>query len=135
MKRLILLIDEDVEPMKYYVAALRTKFTVVQVSDPDEAVDYLADASKPKPDLIILDIMLPPGKRYLRRADTERGLRTGILLYQDLHALYPCLPILVLTNLASGKAEMVRTAQSVPAYEKIELAPFELVEAVEELLQ
>ncbi|MFH1936314.1 MAG: response regulator [Bacteroidota bacterium] len=86
MRRRVLLIDDEKVAMQFYIKALRESgYEVIQVCDPDEAVEYMENSDERTPDIIILDIMLPPGNRFRGRPDVEEGLRTGVLLYPELH--------------------------------------------------
>jgi CheY-like chemotaxis protein len=111
-KGTILFIDDELCPnskgpsgnyMWYYVEALRdASYTVVEVPGPDDALTNLK-AKDQHYDLIILDIMMPPGAAY-RTRDTSNGLRTGILVVQTLHEQWPDIPVLVLTNVLNQEA-------------------------------
>ncbi len=98
---LVLLIDDEINPMQYYVRALKMEgFDVVQLTTADEALEYITNSRNRKPDIIVLDIMLPPGK-YENNPDSDQGLRTGILLYPDLKELCVNIPFIVLTNVTN----------------------------------
>lgn len=97
----ILLIDDDVAPMKYYVKRLKTKYNVVQKIIPDDAYDFLNE-KKGEICCIILDIMLPPSKKY-KDHETSEGLKTGVLLYKDILNDFPKIPIIVFTNVRNPK--------------------------------
>jgi DNA-binding NarL/FixJ family response regulator len=95
------MIDDDTLAMRYYVDYLNhAGFTVALFGEPDDAVAYMG-ANSAKIDVVILDIMLPPGK-YGREA-TNEGLRTGVYLYREIRVLCPGAPVLVLTNVRNPK--------------------------------
>ncbi len=134
----VLVIDDDIEPMKYYVMALeKSGFDVVQKRDPDEAIDYLAGSDDPEPNIVILDIMIPPGKRYAHNPECDKGLRTGLLLYPELRRFCRETPFIVLTNLRNPQTmdDFKNVAPDVPTYEKNLTPPFELVDIVNEMLE
>ena len=124
----VLLVDEDVDPMKYYVKALHKHFELRRAKDPDEAWHDI-ETIQPLPDVIILDVMLPP-KRYSDRKDVKQGIRTGLLLYDDLMVKLPQIKVIVLTNSGEGKIEFAAKWPEVPAFEKVDTTPSELVEHV-----
>lgn len=100
MQRLILLIDDDDLIVSYYIKVLQQEgYKVKYFPGPDSAFEFIENTN-PDPAAIILDIIMPPGKRY-QHEDTEEGLKTGILMYQDLRTLYPDVPIVVLTNVSN----------------------------------
>ena len=98
-EQLILLIDDHRMPMVFYVQALeRAGFVVEHCFDPDSAI-AVANARAEEVGAIILDIMMPAGKQYADK-DTDDGLRTGVLLYQDLVKICPDVPLIILTNVS-----------------------------------
>jgi len=101
MQKHVLMIDDDNQPMKYYVDYLRRRsLKVTMIENPDEALNFLK-MQHDEVSAIILDIMLPPGS-YGHKA-TSAGLRTGIVLYNDLQTLYPDIPVIVLTSVRNPK--------------------------------
>ena len=55
----ILVVDDDTECLTFTCEALESTYAVTTASDGDEA---LLKARKKKPDLIVLDVMMPGGK-------------------------------------------------------------------------
>jgi CheY-like chemotaxis protein len=91
----LLFVDDDVTPNWYHVSALEQKgFEVLQCVIPDRAVE---EAGAGCPYLIVLDIMMPPGKLFTPKS-SDNGLITGVLLYSVLRAHCPDTPVAVLTN-------------------------------------
>jgi CheY-like chemotaxis protein len=111
-KGTILFVDDELCPsstgpsgnyMWYYVEALRDGgYTVVEVPGPDGVLTSFK-AEGEHYDLVILDIMMPPGAAY-RTRDTSNGLRTGILIAETLQEQWPDIPVLVLTNVLNQEA-------------------------------
>jgi len=134
MKR-ILLIDEEKEPMKYYLMALKqANYELIVTRTTDAAIKFLTDDNNQCPDLCILDYMLPPGNRYKGNPDCNQGMSTGRLLYNDIRGIYPDLPIIILTNSRDAFKEMKIINPNIPVLQKIENAPFDLVEFIKEVL-
>ena len=132
---LIMLIDDEIEAMKYYVMALkRSGFEVIQCTNPDHAMERVLDKTLADPDLLILDLIMSPGKRYEGRTDCEDGMRTGYLLYKELAEHCPNTPFLVLTNLPNAKVEFPKVAEDVPVCLKEDVPPFDLVKLVKDEL-
>jgi len=133
-KGTVLLIDDNILPMRYYIWALEEKgFEVIQLYGTDATFKFLEE-KKPNPVAIILDIMMLPGKKYQDK-DTNGGLKTGLLLYEDLRKLYPSIPIIVLTNVSDPK--ILNTFSEVPRLrlvQKLDYPPFELTELVIEMI-
>ncbi len=134
MRNSVLLIDDESEAMKYYVVALERKgFDVVQLRDADAVLDFIERATNRRPDVIILDVMLPPGRRFHAHPDVEEGLRTGILLYPELRKSCGDVPIIVLTNV--GNPDLLHALPSdARVLQKVEVPPFELVDIVTEVM-
>ncbi len=132
---LVMLVDDDKEPMQYYVMALKQEgFDVKQMPGPDEAMEYVCGENNARPDMIILDIMMSPGTRYKGNPDCDDGLRTGILLYPELKEAYPSVPLLVLTNLKKASDDLKEIAPEIKVLQKIDTAPFDLVSHVNKII-
>jgi len=107
-KRVAVLIDDEPEPMKYYIKALELlKFKVLVLPSADKAWEFFGEPH-PEVQVVILDIMMPPGK-YLRNVAHADGLRTGIFVYQRIveqlavqEARRHPLPVAVLTNVSNA---------------------------------
>jgi CheY-like chemotaxis protein len=127
----IVLIDEEAVPMNYYVKALmKSGFEVVQFLDVEQA---LADVRARRPDLVILDMMMPPPDAY-DEFDTEEGIMTGLFLFRDLRNLYPDLPIVVLTNLSDPSKLSQLSGDPLLVMQKNEATPFDFAAAVQRFM-
>jgi CheY-like chemotaxis protein len=132
---LIMLIDDEEEAMKYYIKALElSEFDFIRFGDPDKVMDHVLDKSKQKPNLVILDLIMPPGKRYRGKAECEEGTRTGYLLYEELRTHYSNVPFIVLTNLKNAKNDFQQIAPHVQVYLKNDVPPFDLIRFIREKL-
>jgi len=134
-KGTVLMIDDDEWPTKFYeTALLRRDFKVERCTDPDTAYEF-AKENKGNLRAIVLDVMMPPGERYKNR-DTDDGLKTGILLYQDLRGIIkPNLPIVVLTNVWNRETlKTLPEGEGLRIAEKLDVPPLELAMLVEEMI-
>lgn len=110
VSRRVLLVDDDLKRppasgedsparigyMGYYVQQLCMVYSdVVSVRGPDAALEELE--KNPRFDLVILDVMMPPGRAF-GKEETEDGLRTGVCLAKQIHEKYPGLVIVFLSN-------------------------------------
>lgn len=135
MSKLVLMVDDDRLPMSYYVKALEKEgFNVEHCLEPDSALDF-ANKKGSEIDLIILDVMMPPGKVF-EKEDTHEGLRTGVFLLKEIRKICSNMPIVILTNVKNSKTldefvdkPMIRIIQ------KIDCPPFDLIEIVNEILK
>lgn len=101
-------------------------------TDVDDALAYL-DGNLDSLDVLILDIMMPPGKSFA--GETDQGLDTGIEFYDKIRPKAPQLPIIVFTNVMNKEvAQKFLNETNCWFYPKIDLLPFELVEEIEEIL-
>ena len=113
MGKRILLIDDDIGAnekesvpgamayMWYYAEALRDRgYELTPVNSIDRALEVLATQ---KFDLILLDVMMPPGNA-LAEADTAKGMRTGVVFADRLAQSHPEIPVVVLTMVANPSA-------------------------------
>lgn len=87
--------------MWYYAEALRDMtYEVTVVNTIDRALEALATQQF---DLILLDLMMPPGKA-LADADTAAGMRTGVVFADRLAHSHPDTPVVILTMVANPSA-------------------------------
>ena len=92
----ILIIDDDIN----YTPSLKqniedsNEFKVVWIEEPGEAMTEL---SMGKYDAVILDIMMPTPDSWgnSARREADKGLATGIVLFNQIRERYPHLPILI----------------------------------------
>lgn len=100
---MILFIDDEERRMKSYVQELEfSNYNVEFKPDVDSALECLENP-KEEIELIILDIMMPTGKKFFNNSQAEKGLRSGICLYQEIRKQKPMLPIVIFTNVYDKK--------------------------------
>jgi DNA-binding NtrC family response regulator len=93
--REVLFIDDDTRLIASFADAVRgAGFSTRHFRAPDPALEYLRGDAKP--DLIVWDMMLPPGEAF-READTESGLSTGKHLFWKMRGLRPACHYLLFT--------------------------------------
>lgn len=98
---MILFIDDESRIMDSYKQFLELKlkpdgYEVLYFSDVDEALEYF-ESRAAEVDLIILDIMMPPGERF-KNKKANGGLKTGFLFYNEVRGRSPDLPVVIFTN-------------------------------------
>jgi len=125
----------DASYMSYYLQALRERgFQVMVATGADSALQQLADNSE-NMGLIVLDIMMPPGKAFAND-DTRGGLRTGVLLAEHIAQAYPDIPMMVLTNIPDPdeRKEIESQKNVVRTLFKPYCTPFELAQEVQDFV-
>jgi len=131
MRKTVLLIDDDRLPIEYYVRALEQKgFEVKQCFGPDSALEF---AAKKLSEIcaIVLDIMMPPGRKY-ESIDTHEGLITGLFLLDSLRRHCPDMPVVVLTNVRNPKTlDKLKDKPLVEIVQKMDYPPFEFADLVD----
>ena len=134
MKKLLLLVDDDKEPMRYYVMALEQEgFKVAQCFKPAIALDY-AEKRSSEIAAVILDVMMPPGVKYTA-SETNHGLKTGVFLIKDLRKKLADVPVIILTNVTNSETlKEFDQGTLVKVIQKMDCPPFSLVELVSEML-
>lgn len=135
MKNLILLVDDDKLPMKFYVKALaQSGFKVKHYSEPDGALAFVEEKGS-QIKAAILDVMMPPGEAY-EGEDTKEGLRTGVFLWRDVKRL--CrqdMPIVILTNVKNPETLAMFEEGPLPkVVQKMGCPPFELAKMVSDMI-
>jgi CheY-like chemotaxis protein len=130
----ILLIDDDLAPMHYYLRALgEAGYTVEHTRNASEALEFL-NTKAHEVHLIILDVMMPGGKTFAGEK-TDEGMTTGLLLLKKIKTKWPMLPVLILTNLNTPELGTDITLMGdVESARKIDTDPFDLVDRVRLLL-
>src|SRR5438552_1263795 len=133
MPATVLIVDDESLHASFYELALKRKqFTVIRATSVEEGLErVVAD----RPDVVVVDIMMPPGKLY-ENAQHFEGLRTGVYLIQDIQRLSPESTIVVATVVKNPETldmlrEMLPAAQVVL---KREYDPPKLADLVEKLL-
>jgi CheY-like chemotaxis protein len=143
-KRLLLIDDEvNLNPapppnapngyMWYYAEALRIAgYELTEVNSTDQALEQLGTHQF---DLVLLDVMMPPGKS-LADEDTARGVRTGLVLADRLAQAHPKVPVVILTNVEdNAPLQALRRKPNVKKIlQKTDYTPFVVVEEVNEVL-
>lgn len=135
MKPKALLIDDDFAVTRLYIWELeREGYDVQHVRDPDEAWGAVTEDGSGI-SVFIVDVMMYSGERY-KKVNTENGLRTGVLLYQDIHSLYPDVPVIVLTNLENKRilAEF-KGDRDVPVLQKLDYTPYDFAKFTSEIVE
>lgn len=128
-KTTILFVDDEPRWTQFYIEELEAcGYVVVFKSGVDEAWQYLKQ--EPLPTLLILDVMMPPGKD-MTDEETRVGLRTGERFYEKIRQLSFDLPVFILTNVNdAGLKERFHQEQHCTFLGKIETLPHELSEMV-----
>jgi CheY-like chemotaxis protein len=124
----VLIVDEEPAAMGYYIDALtECGFDVGVCENPSEAADMCRSLM---PDLIILDIMMPPGDKY-RGENHHDGLRTGFFVLRDLRSCCKDVPVIVLTNVTDRESlALFEGGPQLHIIGKPDCPPFELVTVV-----
>lgn len=118
----IMIIEDDAHLLRNYVTELELlKYTVVTVSDGDKA---LSSITKEKPDLILLDIMLPN--------------KNGIDILEEIRQedKFKDLPVVMLTNY--GDEENIRRSLELGALDylkKYNVTPSDVGQRLEKYLK
>lgn len=94
--REVLFIDDDTRLISSFAEAVRgAGFSTQYFRAPDPALEYLR-RDDAKADLIVWDMMLPPGRAF-QDVDTESGLSTGKHLFWKMQELRPTSHYLLFT--------------------------------------
>lgn len=132
---MILMVEDERWRNDSYLAELQyAGYEVHYESDADAAWTYFA-AQQGRIEAVILDIMMAPGKRYLGDAGAQGGLRTGLLLFRDMRALRPALPVIILTNVRFDLiADELQGEPNVLILRKLDYLPHTVPEQLQALL-
>ena len=132
-KHTVLIIDDDREPLKFYVKMLQHEYSVVHKSGPDETFEYISMNKNIR--IVLLDVMMNPGAKY-KFVDTKKGLITGVFLAKDLLKELPHTPIIIFTNASNPNTIAMFNETNVKAIlQKIDYPPFELKEYLDNIIR
>ena len=114
----VLLVEDDPDISGLYITRLQAEDFTVTHKDNGEAVGELVRANEPKPDIILLDLMLPKMNGF----DVVRQLRT---------TSWKSVPIIILTAFADQTRQEEARKLGIDSYFlKTEISPGELVKVI-----
>ena len=153
----ILFVDDDIFPpfeyldggpvraagdyMWYYQEAIREQpgYKVYAISKVD---DVLVEIKERNPDLVVLDIMMEPGKLLGHLDEVRGGLCTGIELARKIRLEFPKFPIVLLSNAVAPEAPQRDYARDLmfddviqEVFYKPTTTPFRFRDAIKDLLE
>ena len=134
-QKMILFVDDEERRMTPYVEKLEISgFKVDYYRSVDDAWTALEKQAHIY-SLVICDIMMPPG-RLLKDANTNGGLRTGILFYPMVRQKVAKTHVIILTNVSTPDVEKHFRSEPYCTFLRKEFVfPFELVEEVKKILE
>ncbi|MFQ5603009.1 MAG: response regulator [bacterium] len=132
---MILFLDDEKREMDSYAKELELcGYKVVFQKNVDEAWHFFEN-NVDGIDLLILDIMMPPGSIF-KKVDTREGLRTGVHFFERIRKAAPDLPVIILTNVSDYQLlQRFRKEDNCNFFRKEDYLPFELAEEVEKILK
>lgn len=111
----------------------RAEYDFKLITEVDAALDFIEHHAE-QIDLLILDIMMPPGRSF-KYEDTEDGLRTGVFFFYRVREKLPELPIIIFTNVRiEDVAEHFRHQVKYWYLEKKDYFPRQVVAKVKEII-
>lgn len=135
-KRTILWLDDEPYLMSSYADIIRQdpRFDLICERSVDDALVRISQQDF-KPDLLLWDMILPPGQLGLDK--TDNGLRTGEVFLGEFRRRFPDVPTILFTNVS--KADVHQRYNSPEcrsrAWRKRDLLPDELVVVINDMLQ
>ena len=131
---MILFVDDEKREMES--SALELTLSGYEVSyyrSVDKALKFF-DQNVRRIDLIILDVMMPPGSSF-KDVDTMSGLRTGVHFYERIRKNAKDIPVIILTNVSDEHVkERFRSEKNCWFLQKEDHLPFQLAEEVANVL-
>lgn len=78
---------------------------VVELRSSFEDAMALVQAGHPVPDLLIWDMIMPRGRGFSaeQTARARKGLRTGVVFFEEFRKRHPDVPMVLLTNVTSSE--------------------------------
>lgn len=131
---MIVFLDDEPERIQDYVEVVNREFPG-QVSDYVDIKETLELVSDGNVDVLILDIMMPPG--LLGMDKTEAGLRTGMVVYEKVRDMKQGaeLPVIILTNVRNPNVvDYFQKQKNCWFFSKQDLVPRGLTTKIKEIL-
>jgi DNA-binding response OmpR family regulator len=124
--------DESRHTISYPQDLACSGYEVVYQPSVDNAMHYF-DANSAEIRLVILDLMMPPGKTF-ENVDTDDGLRTGVHFYYRVREKVPKLPVFILTNVSEDDVRAIFEGdENCMYFEKEHYLPYEITQEVKKL--
>ena len=130
---MILFVDDERRHISSYVTELEELgYKVICENSVDQALHFL-DKNRINLKLLILDIMMPPGKSF-KKMDTDEGRRTGIYFFEQVKERAPELCVIVLTNVADEDLmDRLREEDNCWYFQKKDYLPYEIAQEVKRI--
>ena len=131
----ILWVDDEEHYLSSYVDAISESgvFELRFIRSSSEVMELFAER-RFKPDLFIWDMIMPP--KGMDLAETQRGLRTGVVLFLRFREEYPAVPAILFTNVTRPELRRYDEPESFSwMFLKRELDPYELIAKLECILK
>lgn len=131
---MILFVDDEKLQMEGFVIELELSGYEVEFKRyVDEAWDCLV-SNRQAVDLLILDIMLPAGKKF-NNEENHKGLRTGVWFFDEVRAHFADLPVIIFTNVSDLRvAKKFEKEENCKFFSKPNLSEEQLVVEIKSLL-
>ncbi len=131
---MIYMVDDEPRYVVTYLKELERRGYKVRPFDSVDAAWAALQADLEQVQLVILDIMMSSGEQY-SPDETQHGLRTGVRFYEEVHALAPRLPVVMLTNVTDSKLIERFRSVGIPWFPKYETFADELGDWVDALFE
>jgi CheY-like chemotaxis protein len=128
--KVILIVDNEELQMQYYINVLEMGgFKVFHCLKADLIVKMV---NKTNPDLIILDMMMPPGRKY-KQLNHNNGLWTGRLVLEDLMKSNPDKNIIIFSQIPRSALNEWIPNDKVSFVSKLDYSPSQLLSFVQNI--
>jgi DNA-binding NtrC family response regulator len=131
---MILFVDDEERYMDSYVMALKLSGQQVSFQTKVDNALVFFEENWNSIKTVILDIMLPPGKK-INSEESQAGYRTGVILYNLMREKAKNLPIIIFTNVSDQDVmQMFLKEEGCRFFRKSDYLPSELVEEVKKIV-
>lgn len=131
---MILFIEDELRQTKSFHEEFELAEYEVKLAKTVDEASLLLTENAAAIQVVILDIMMSPGE-LLRNENTERGLRTGLKMFEKIREEFPTIPVVVFTNVTDKSVIEFFSTRNVPYLNKRNYDPDELLKRVEALLE
>lgn len=134
MKPLIVFVDDELNLIDSYIKELEFDYKVEYISNVKKLLEFIT-AKSSEIELLILDVMMPSENiddKYSK--NTQKGMKTGLILYEIIREKNPYLPIIIFTNVTRDVEEQtvkkIIEDDKAKFLQKEDYLPFELSEQI-----
>jgi len=131
MKKTVLFVDDDAKRGGSLADFLQEEYKVLLVDKTGDALKLIREGMNDI-DLVILDIMMPPGELGKERTDNAR--RTGLVLLREIRNASPKIPVVIFTVVRDPQLRAEALRSGAVLYLEKPMLPSDLISRIDSII-